>query len=134
MFRIIAAIVFIAHAIAHAGLAAAPIPSEPSSKPGLFFTSPSRSWLLSNLNLSETTTRTIGIALVALSVVGFLFAGLGALKIPLLLSAWPQIAMVSAVISLVLLVAFWHPWIVLGLILDAAILVILLIRPDLVDA
>ncbi len=134
MLRTIAAIVFIAHAIAHAGLAAAPIPSEPASKPGAFFTSLSRSWLLSSLNLSEKTVRAVGISMVALSVVGFLLAGFGALKVPFLLSAWPQIAMVSAVISLVLLVAFWHPWIVLGLILDVAILVVLLVRPDLVDA
>jgi hypothetical protein len=133
MVRTLTAIVFIGHAIAHAGLAAAPIPSEPSSKPGLFFASPTRSWLLSRLNLSERAVRAFGLGLVALSVIGFLLAGLGALKIPFLLFAWPQIAIVSAVISLITLVAFWHPWIILGLILDVAILVILLIRPDLVE-
>lgn len=134
MFRTIAATLFIVHAIAHAGLAAAPIPSEPSSKPGAFFTSPSRSWLLTGLKLSDETIRAIGLVLAALSIAGFLLAGLGALKVPFLLSVWPQIVMVSAVISLFLLVAFWHSWIVLGMIIDVAILAVLLIKPDLMNA
>ena len=49
----------IAHAVAHAGLAAAPIPDNPDPKPGAFFTEIFRSWLFQKLELDGAVVRKI---------------------------------------------------------------------------
>lgn len=45
----------IAHALAHAGLAAAPIPDDPNSTPGAFFTDVNRSWLFLKIGFRGCT-------------------------------------------------------------------------------
>ena len=49
MVKILFVIVLIAHGLVHVGLAAAPVPNDPESKPGAFFTTSERSWLFSRL-------------------------------------------------------------------------------------
>jgi hypothetical protein len=121
-------IFLLGHAIAHAGLAAAPIPGDPDPKPGAFFTVPSRSWLFMKLNLDPAFVRWIGIILVIISCLGFVIAGLGGLGTPGLRSIWQGTAGITAVISLILLVLFWHPWLILGVVIDVGLLVLLFIN------
>ena len=123
--NILFGLLLIAHGLVHAGLTPAPIPNDPESKPGAFFTASSRSWLLPRIGLSASTVRWIGIILVALSVVGFVFAGLGVLGVPGLTQVWSTLAIVSSCISLLLLTLFWHPWIIVGALIDIGILFIL---------
>ena len=80
--KIILALFLIAHGLVHAGLAAAPNPDVPDSKPGAFFTSPERSWLLPKVGLSEAAVRWVGIILVVLATLGFVLAGLGVFGVP----------------------------------------------------
>jgi hypothetical protein len=124
--KIIIALVLIAHGLVHAGLAAAPNPDVPDSKPGTFFTSPERSLLLPNLGLSAAAVRWIGIVLVALATLGFVFAGLGAFGVPGLSEIWRTLAVASAAVSLLLLIIFWHVWLIVGVLIDIVILVALL--------
>ena len=126
MLKILFAIFLIAHGLVHAGLAAAPIPNDPDSKPGAFFTATARSWLLPRLGLSAPTVRWIGIILVALAVLGFVLAGLCVFGVPGLSAIWRTVAVVSACLSLLLLITFWHPWVGVGVLIDTAILVALL--------
>jgi hypothetical protein len=126
MLRYVLAVVLIAHGLVHAGLAAAPIPNDPESKPGAFFTATARSWLLPRLGLNASTVRWMGIILVALTVLGFVLAGLGVLGVPGLAAIWRTVAVVSACLSLLLLIVYWHPWLVLGVVIDIVILVALL--------
>ena len=121
--KIIIALFLIAHGLVHAGLAAAPNPSDPDAKPGAFFTSPDRSWLLPRLGLNSSPIQWIGITLVVLSTLGFVLAGLGVFGVPGLAEAWRTIAVVSAGISLILLVVFWHPWIIVGVLIDIGIII-----------
>ncbi|MCJ7717933.1 MAG: hypothetical protein MUO54_15635 [Anaerolineales bacterium] len=118
MFRTIIGLFLIAHAVAHAGLAAAPIPNDPDSKPGAFFTEVSRSWLFQKLGLDGAITKKIGLILVILTVVGFILAGLGGLRIPGLNQIWSTAAGLSAGVSLILLILFWHPWLIMGVLID----------------
>jgi len=46
-------IFLIGHAVAHAGLTAAPNPSDPESTPGTFFTQKNRNWLFHRTNLDS---------------------------------------------------------------------------------
>lgn len=120
--KILIAIFLIAHGLVHAGLAAAPDPKDPDEKAGAFFTSAKRSWLLSKLGLSPNAIQWIGIGLVSLSTIGFVLAGLGVFGVAGLDTIWRTIAIISAAISLLLLILFWHRWLVIGVLIDLVIL------------
>ena len=124
--RILIGLFFIAHGLVHSGLAVAPIPNDPVSKPFAFFTAPTRSWLLSNMGMSESVIRNVGLILVALATLTFVMAGLGVLGVPGLYAIWRTVTVVSAIPSLLLLGVFWHPWLVIGAALDLGILISLL--------
>jgi hypothetical protein len=62
--------------------------------------------------------------LVILSVLGFILDGLGALGVPGLKEIWQTTAAVSAVVSLILLVIYWHPWLILGVLIDIGLVVL----------
>ena len=126
MLKIVLAIFLIAHGLAHAGLAAAPNPDDPNAKPGAFFTAVERSWLLSKLGLNASIIRWIGIILVALSTLGFVLAGLGIFGVPGLITIWRTIAVISAEVSLLLLILFWHPWLPVGVLINIGTLIALL--------
>ena len=126
MLKFFFAIFLITHGLVHAGLAAAPIPNEPESKPGAFFTATDRSWLLPQLGLSTPVVQWVGVILVALTTVGFVLAGLGVFGVPGLTTIWRTVAVVSSCLSLLLLVLFWHSWLVVGVLLDVGLLVALL--------
>ncbi len=124
--KLLLAVFLILHGLVHAGLAAAPIPNDTDSNPGAFFTATTRSWLLPSLGLNDTAVQWFGIILVVLTTLGFVLAGLGVLGVPGFSTAWRTIAVVSAGVSLLLLIVFWHPWLVVGVLIDIGILVALL--------
>jgi len=126
MLRIILGVFIIAHGLVHTILAIAPNPADPEAKPGAFFTTVERSWLLPQLGLSTSAVQWIGVILVAASTVGFVLAGVGILGVPGLVTVWRTVAIISACSSLLLLIIFWHPWLPIGVLIDIAILVALL--------
>ena len=117
------ALFIIAHGLVHAILAIAPNPADPDARPGSFFTSAERSWILPKLGLADTGTKEIGITLVALSTLGFVLTGLGILKVAGLGSIWESVAMISAFLSLLLLALFWHRWLPVGVLVDLVLLI-----------
>jgi hypothetical protein len=121
LVKTVIGIFLIAHAVAHAGLATAPIPENPDPKPGAFFTAPARSWIFKRINLDSIPVQKIGVILVTLSVVGFILAGLGALGVTGLKGIWQTTAAGSAIVSLILLVLYWHPWLILGVVIDTGL-------------
>jgi len=124
--KLLLAVFLILHGMVHAILAAAPIPNDPDSNPGAFFTATTRSWLLPRLGLNDTAIQWIGIILVVLTALGFILAGLGVIGVPGLNELWRTVAVVSACVSLLLLLLFWHPWLVVGVLIDIVILAALL--------
>ena len=120
------ALFLIAHGLVHAGLAAEPNPNDPESKPGAFFTSISRSWLLPKLGLNAAAVQWIGLILVALATLDFILAVLGVFGVPGLSEVWRTVSVVSACVSLLLLVLFWHSWLIVGMLIDVALLIALL--------
>ena len=119
-------IFIIAHGLVHSILAAAPNPSDTEAKPGAFFTAADRSWLLPKLGLSPGGIQWVGIVLVALSTVGFVVTGLGILGIGDIGVVWRLVAMISAPLSLLLLIIFWHPWLTVGVVINMLLLIALL--------
>lgn len=83
------------------------------------------SWLVSG-----SASHPIGNLLMAATVVGFVLLGLAVWGVPVLSDAWPAIAIVASVVSLVLLVMFWDIHLVFGLVLDIALITLALVRPS----
>jgi len=126
MLKTVLVIFVIAHGLVHAILAAAPNPTDSNTKPGAFFTTAERSWLLPQLGLNASTIQWIGIILVALSTLGFILAGLGIFGVVGLSTIWRTVAIISACVSLLLLVLFWHPWLPVGVLINVVTLIALL--------
>jgi hypothetical protein len=80
-----------------------------------------RSWLLSPLGVQPELSRLIGTALVAATVAGFALAALSAVGIaPQVI--WAPGVTLGSVASAGVLVLFFHPWLVVGLGIDAALM------------
>jgi len=123
--KILLGVLLIAHGLVHGILAVAPDPADSEARPGLFFTDINRSWLLSRIGLSPNLVKWFGISLVVLSTLGFLLAGLGFLGVPGLVAIWRGLATISSITSLLLLGAFWHPWLPVGVLLDLIFFVLI---------
>lgn len=126
MLKIVLGLLLTAHGLVHVGLAIAPNPTDPEAKPGAFFTAMERSWLLPQLGLNAAAVKWIGVLLVGLSTLGFVLAGLGIFGVTGLSAIWRTTAIVSAIVSLLLLFLFWHPWLPVGVLINIATLVALL--------
>lgn len=99
--RIITGLVLIIHGIGHA-MAFFPALSIISTDKWHY-----RSWLLTRL-LGDTVSRVLVIMLFGAALIGFIAAGLGLFGWLVPHSAWQNLAIVSAVISLMALVLFWN--------------------------
>jgi hypothetical protein len=81
-----------------------------------------RSWLLDALPLGAGAAR-LGGALWIVAGLGLIAAGLGLFGTPLLHAGWPALALAGAALGLAALVLYFHPFYVLAVLLNAAILV-----------
>jgi len=81
-----------------------------------------RSWAITGAGLDAGTVRIVGVALIAVVVVGFTLAALSTVGIIVPSSWWQPIVAVSAITSAILLVLFFEPQLVLGLGMDAVLL------------
>jgi len=78
------------------------------------------------LDLNPAAVQWIGIILVALATLGFVLAGLGVFGVSGLTTVWRTVAVISSCVSLLLLILFWHKWLVVGVLIDIGILIALL--------
>jgi hypothetical protein len=82
---------------------------------------PSESWLLNRLGVEPDVALAIAAGLAVVTVVAFIVMALTVIGI--LPADWLRpIAIASASVSLILLGIFFHPWLVIGIGIDAAIL------------
>jgi hypothetical protein len=124
MSRLVVAAFLLAHGAIHAGYLS-PRPAASAGGPTWPFALES-SWLLGRLPLDVEAMRVVGIALTAATIGGFALAALAGLGL-LPGALWIAGASVGAVASVALLVVFFHPWLVVGLLIDAAVLWVVLI-------
>ncbi|HWG83923.1 MAG TPA: hypothetical protein VNT60_00470 [Deinococcales bacterium] len=78
------------------------------------------SWLLGS------GVRPLGLLLVAVSVIAFLLAGASTLGILVPPAWWGGLVVAGSVAGLLLLALFFHPWLSLGILLNAALLLAVL--------
>jgi len=114
---------FMAHAAIHFGFVS-PAPAPAAGAPPWPFDL-TRSWLLTPLGMDGSLTRTLGVGLLLVLSLGYAAATLVMMGIlPERLFAASIIAGASA--SLLLLALFFHPWLVLGVVIDVALLYLVL--------
>jgi hypothetical protein len=109
----------LAHAAIHIAFIA-PAPPATADGPAWPFTT-NDSWLFSRLGVGPDGARLVALGLVVVTIAAFVLAALVAVGVAPI-SLWaPAIAM-GAAASLGLLVAFFHPWLALGLAIDVGLL------------
>jgi hypothetical protein len=112
------------HALIHASY----LSPEPARKPGApawpFHVE--RSWLLGPIGFDRATSRLLGTGLVVLVIAGFALAAIASLGAgPAWL--WPIGVALGAIASLAVLILYFHPWLVLGLVIDVLLLWVVVI-------
>jgi hypothetical protein len=115
----------VAHATIHLAFLSRTPPATADGPPWPFSTA--QSWLVTRFGVKPGTTRGIAVVLVTATMAGFTIAGLVALGV-LPQAAWvPSIAL-GAIASLASLLAFFHPWLLLGAAIDLGLLWVVVIR------
>jgi hypothetical protein len=110
---------FMAHAAIHFGFIS-PAPAPAAGAPPWPFDL-TRSWLLTSLGMDASVTRALGVGLLLVLSLGYAAATLVMMGVlPERLFAAGII--VGAIASLMLLGLFFHPWLVLGAVIDIALL------------
>lgn len=117
-FRIVIGILVIAHGLVHLLYLTDDVPEF----------SLDHSWLV-----SESASRPVAMVLMWTTVGAFVLLGLAVWGVPGLAGAWPVIASVASVLSLALLVTFWSWSLIFGVLIDLALIVAAVIRPEWAD-
>jgi hypothetical protein len=116
---LVVALFLVAHGLIHTAFLSPAPPAKPGGPQWPFTLARSR--LLTPLGVGRGALRLLGGVLVAITIAGYLVAALAAIGIAP--GAWFSGAVVAAsVASAVLLLLFFHPWLVLGVVIDAVLL------------
>src|SRR5688572_633615 len=107
MLRLVLGAFLIAHGLIHTSYGGSP-PVTVGGPPWPFQLG--HSWLLSGLGLGADAVRAVGTALWIATTAGFVAAGVGVFGVPVLHELWRGLAAGSAMLSLLLLGLYWHPW------------------------
>lgn len=112
--RVVTGILLLAHGLVHLLYLAPDVPEFSLGK----------SWLV-----PDTAHRPLGLGLMTATVATFLLLALAVWGVPGLSAVWVAITVVAALLSTVLLVAFWDIHLVFGFALDVAIFAVAAARP-----
>ena len=116
--RVVVGVLVVAHGLVHL-LYLSPDVSEFSLD---------RSWLV-----PESGRRPLGYVLIGAVILAFVLVALCVWQVPILTAAWPMLTMVAAAVSTLLLVAFWNGQLVVGLLINAALFLGAVVRPEWLD-
>ena len=108
----------LAHGLIHVAFISPAPPATAGGPAWLFATD--QSWLVRALEIRPEIVRILAMALVAVTVAGFALAAVAALGIAP--GLWPPAIAIGSIASVGILIAFFHPWLSLGLAIDATLL------------
>lgn len=115
MIRFLAGGLLIAHGLVHLLYVAEEVPEF----------SVERSWVV-----PVQARPRVASALMGATVVAFALVGLAVWGVPLLTAAWPALTVAASAVSLILLASFWHPRLMLGVVIDLALIAVALTQPE----
>jgi hypothetical protein len=119
LVKLLLAVFLFAHGAIHVTYLS-PRPPATASGPSWPFAL-DRSWALSPLGVEPRVLRVIGIALAVVTLAAFTLAAASALGV-VPQALWTPAVALGAAASLGLLVIFFHPWLILGVAIDLALL------------
>lgn len=126
LIRILIAIFLIAHGLIHFSLTYVPTPKPGELRtpfwPSWWRADTDPAWLAVKSGLPNSIVRGLGSALWLITLAGFSLAGLGLLGLPGLSQVWGAAAALGAAVSLLLLGLYWHPWLVMAIVINLAVL------------
>ena len=109
----------VAHAATHIAFVSPPPPARAGGPTWPFSTD--ATWPVTRIGLTPEAARRLASALVPATCVGFTVAALTAIGI-VPVALWTPAIVIGSLASLGLLVAFFHPWLLLGVVIDGALL------------
>ncbi len=109
----------VAHAAIHIAFISPPPPATAGGPAWPFSTD--RSWMVTRFGMAPGLARVLAYALVAATIGGFALAALTAIGVAPA-AVWLPAVTIGAVASLAVLVAFFHPWLVLGVAINLGLL------------
>jgi hypothetical protein len=115
LVRLVFAGFVLAHALMHVAFLAPPPPATAGGPAWPFSTS--GSWLFTRLRIGHETTRLVAFVVVATTIAGFSLAALSVVGV-LPAAIWAPGIAIGAASSVGLLLAFFHPWLALGIGID----------------
>jgi len=124
--RILMSVFLIAHGLVTMSLATVPVP-----KPGALHTpyfpawwraDVDTTWPISRLGLTPNLVRAIGWILWVLALIPFVAAVVSLSGFLGVSALWQPLAAIAAGLSLILLGLYWHPWLILGVLINLGIL------------
>ncbi|HET6379997.1 MAG TPA: hypothetical protein VFH63_03050 [candidate division Zixibacteria bacterium] len=119
LLRLLVAGFLLAHAAIHIGFVSPRPPATAGGPPWPFTLD--HSWLLSPLGMGPDALRLMGLALFAVLLGGYAVAAIAAIGwLPS--GAWVAGVVIGSAASLALLLAFFHPWLVLGVLIDLVLI------------
>jgi hypothetical protein len=120
MLKLLLAVFLAAHGLIHASFLMPPPPATAGGPQWPF--DMARSWLVTGAGLHAGQVSVIGTLLVALTVIGFGLTAMGAAGWIVPDELWRPLIIGSVAASALLLTFFFHPYLVLGFVIDAALL------------
>lgn len=117
--KLLIAALLVGHALIHVSYLT-PAPAQTVGGPAWPFNLTS-SWLVTGVGINPDAVASMGRLLVGATVIALVLAGLATLGL-LPVAWWPILAATGAGLSLATLLLFFHPWLVLGIAIDAVIL------------
>ena len=115
MLRILAGLFLIAHGLVHL-LYLGPRPEDDPSYPFV----PEDRWLPRAIGLQPSAAKALAGTLAVVCMVALVVSGIALLANAEL---WQPMAVAGSVVSLVLMLLFFHPWLAFGIAIDVAIIV-----------
>jgi hypothetical protein len=109
----------LAHAAIHVGFIAPPPPATADGPAWPF--AMDRAWPVTRLGLDPALMRSLALGLVAVTVAGYALAALTALGL-LPTFIWSAAIVIGSIASLGIVAACFHPWLLLGVVIDLALL------------
>jgi hypothetical protein len=118
LLRVAIGVLLIAHGLVHLLYLAPDVPFELED-----------SWVV-----PERARRSVAYALMTATVLAFLLVALALWGVPGLSGAWPAVTITASCISMVLLAAYWSNQLVLGVVIDVALIIASATRPEWVES
>src|SRR5687768_13640699 len=119
MVKLLLAGFLAAHGLIHASFLSPAPPASAGGPPWPF--DMAKSWLVTHAGVDAGLVTLIGTALVGLTVIGFGLSALAAAGWLVPAELWRPVVVASVAASALLLTLFFHPFLLLGFVIDAAI-------------